>query len=111
MLRRHPDIHDVPGADERHHQPVDAERWEFYWNGIELANCFSELCDAAEQRRRFEHASARRRELGEEDYPLDEEFLCSLPAIGRAAGAALGIDRLVMALVGAGNIVDVRAPA
>lgn len=88
-----------------------AERWEFYWDGIELANCFSELCDAAEQRRRFEHARARRRELGEEDYPLDEEFLCSLPAIGRAAGAALGVDRLVMALVGAGNIVDVRAPA
>ena len=35
----------------------------------------------------------------------------TLPAIGRAAGAALGVDRLVMALVGAGNIVDVRAPA
>ncbi len=86
-----------------------AERWEFYWNGIELANCFSELCDAAEQRRRFERARARRRELGEEDYPLDEEFLGSLPAIGRAAGAALGVDRLVMALVGAGSIVDVRA--
>ena len=88
-----------------------AERWEFYWDGIELANCFSELCDAAEQRRRFEHARARRRELGEEDYPLDEEFLCSLPAIGRAAGAALGVDRLVMALVGAADIASVRAQA
>ena len=87
-----------------------AERWEFYWDGVELANCFSELCDAGEQRRRFAAARAERRTLGEADYPLDEAFFGALPAIGRAAGVALGVDRLVMALTGARDIASVRAP-
>ena len=86
-----------------------AERWEFYWNGLELANCFTELCDSAEQSARFERARAARRELGEADYPVDAEFLACLPRIGSAAGVALGVDRLVMALTGAKAIDDVRA--
>ena len=88
-----------------------AERWEFYWDGMELANCFTELCDEKEQRRRFAAAKAARVALGESDYPLDEEFLAALPRIGSAAGVALGIDRLVMVLTGAKDIADVRAPA
>lgn len=87
-----------------------AERWEFYWDGMELANCFTELCDAAEQRARFVAAKANRRALGESDYPLDEDFLAALPRIGSAAGVALGIDRLVMVLTGTREISDVRAP-
>ena len=87
-----------------------AERWEFYFDGMELANAFTELCDPAEQRLRFERARAARRGLGESDYPLDEEFLGVLPAIGSAAGAALGVDRLVMLLTGAADIGSVRAP-
>ena len=86
-----------------------AARWEFYWQGVELANCFTELCDAAEQRKRFEAARAQRRDLGEADYPLDEEFLEILPEIGSAAGVALGIDRLVMLLCGENDISHVRA--
>ena len=87
-----------------------AERWEFYWDGLELANCFTELCDAAEQRRRFVAAKANRRTLGESDYPLDKEFLEALPRIGSAAGVALGVDRLVMRLTGTKDIAAVRAP-
>ena len=86
-----------------------AERWEFYWNGLELANCFTELCDSAEQSARFEKTRAARRGLGETDYPVDAEFLACLPRIGSAAGVALGVDRLVMALTGAKAIDDVRA--
>ena len=86
-----------------------AARWEFYWQGVELANCFTELCDAAEQRKRFDAARAQRRDLGEADYPLDEEFLEILPEIGSAAGVALGIDRLVMLLCGENDISHVRA--
>lgn len=81
-----------------------AERWEFYWKGMELANCFSELCDEGEQRRRFREALAARAEAGEAAYPLDEEFLSLLPLIGSAAGVAVGIDRLVAALSGAPDI-------
>ena len=87
-----------------------AERWEFYWDGMELANCFTELCDEAEQRARFVAAKANRQALAEADYPLDEDFLSSLPRIGSAAGVALGIDRLVMVLTGAKEIASVRAP-
>ena len=59
---------------------------------------------------RFIAAKAKRQALGEADYPLDEDFLASLPRIGSAAGVALGIDRLVMALTGATEIASVRAP-
>ncbi len=85
-----------------------AERWEFYWDGIELANCFTELCDADEQRRRFAEARAKRCALGEADYPEDEEFFAALPAIRSAAGVALGIDRLLMVLLGASTLADIR---
>jgi len=84
-----------------------AERWELYWQGIELANCFTELCDAGEQRRRFVAAREARRALGESDYPIDDEFLDLLPLIGSAAGVALGIDRLVMLLCGETTIASV----
>ena len=85
-----------------------AERWEFYVDGLELANCFTELCDPAEQRQRFETARQERRQLGESDYPIDESFLSSLGSIGSAAGVALGVDRLVMTLLGAPSIESVR---
>lgn len=90
------------------HLPV-AQRWEFYWQGMELANCFTELCDEAEQRGRFAAAKAERRELGESDYPIDEEFLLLLPEIGSASGVALGVDRLVALLCGASDIHAVMA--
>lgn len=86
-----------------------AERWEFYWKRVELANCFTELCDSDEQRGRFDAARAERRRLGEADYPLDEAFLAKLPDIGSAAGVALGVDRLVMLLCDADSIDSVRA--
>ena len=85
-----------------------AERWEFYMDGLELANCFTELCDRDEQARRFECARENRRALGESEYPLDDAFLESLPSIGFASGAALGVDRLVMALTGVEEISAVR---
>lgn len=85
-----------------------AERWEFYADGIELANCFTELCDPLEQRRRFEAAREERRQIGEADYPLDEAFLAELSCICSAAGVAVGIDRLVMTLLGVKSIEEVR---
>ncbi len=86
-----------------------AERWELYVDGMELANCFSELCDPDEQRRRFVAARDERRSLGEADYPIDEDFLSGLGSIGSAAGVALGVDRLVMTLLGVRQIDRVRA--
>ena len=88
--------------------PRVAERWELYMDGIELANAFTELTDAAEQRRRFEAARAERRTLGEADYPLDEDFLSALARMPSAGGVALGVDRLVMLACGAASIDAVR---
>ena len=81
-----------------------AQRWEFYWKGMELANCFTELCDGEEQWRRFIAAKEERRRLGESDYPLDEEFLEMVPLMESASGVALGVDRLVAALCGEKDI-------
>ena len=86
-----------------------AERWEFYWDGMELANCFTELCDKDEQLKRFEAAKESRKSLKESDYPIDSEFIDSLPLIGSAAGVALGVDRLVMVLTKTKEISAVRA--
>jgi len=81
-----------------------AERWELYMGGVELANCFTELCDGAEQKRRFLAAKDERRRLGESDYPVDEEFLELLPLVGSASGVALGVDRLVALALGETDI-------
>lgn len=89
--------------------PRVAERWELYVDGMELANAFTELTDPAEQRARFEAAKAERRELGESDYPLDDDFLAVLGAMPPSGGVALGVDRLVMLACGAESIDEVRA--
>ena len=86
-----------------------AERFELYVNGLELANGFSELTDAAEQRRRFETERALIEAQGRRPGPWPERFLAELPEVGAAAGIALGVDRLVMLLCGAGSIDEVVA--
>ena len=105
-------ISGAPNALGTKHQALGtpfAERWEFYWDGMELANCFTELCDKDEQLKRFEAAKESRKLLKESDYPIDTEFIDSLPLIGRAAGVALGVDRLVMILTKTKEISAVRA--
>jgi len=84
-----------------------AERFELYAGGLELANGFSELTDAGEQRRRLEEERAHRIHLGRPAYPLDERFLSALPRMPDAGGVALGLDRLLMLLVGALSIEEV----
>ncbi len=87
--------------------PRWAERFELYAGGLELANGFSELTDAAEQRARLVEEQALRARLGRPVYPLDERFL---EAVGRrppAGGVALGFDRVLMLLTGAESIDEV----
>ena len=88
--------------------PRLAERFEVYVCGLELANAFGELTDAAEQRRRFVADQAKKLALYGDTYPIDEDFLAALDCgLPECAGIALGFDRLVMLLTGAENIEDV----
>ncbi len=89
--------------------PRVAERFELFVCGLELANAFIELTDAAEQRARFAADRARRRELyGSEGWPMDESLLAAL-AFGMppAGGVAMGFDRLAMLAGGATRIEQV----
>jgi elongation factor P--(R)-beta-lysine ligase len=88
--------------------PRVAERFELYVCGIELANAFVELTDAAEQRARFLADRARRHAASGPDWPLDEDFLAALEhGMPPAAGIALGFDRLAMIASGADRIDQV----
>jgi lysyl-tRNA synthetase class 2 len=87
--------------------PRVAERFELYCCGVELANGFGELTDAAEQRRRFTAEMDERERVYGERYPLDEDFLAALGEMPEASGIALGFDRLVMLATGASRIEDV----
>lgn len=83
-------------ARSKSSDPSVAERFELYIEGIELVNAFSELVDPAEQRSRFEKEMASRAAAGKAVYPFPQKFIDALPAMPPSAGAALGLDRLVM---------------
>jgi lysyl-tRNA synthetase class 2 len=89
-------------------EPRLAERFELYACGVELANGFGELTDAATQRTRFEADMDLKQRLYGERYPIDEDFLAALEAgMPAASGIALGVDRLVMLATHAPAIEDV----
>jgi lysyl-tRNA synthetase class 2 len=108
-------IHDYPArqaalARVRSGDPPLAERFEVFVEGLELANGFHELGDAAEQRQRFERDRDGRRRAGLPVPDLDERLLAALAAgLPDCAGVALGVDRLVMLKLGARDISEVIA--
>jgi lysyl-tRNA synthetase class 2 len=87
--------------------PRVAERFELFLCGIELANAFVELTDAAEQRARFIEERARRHAMYGPDWPLDDDFLAAVAMMPEAAGLAMGFDRLAMLASGADRIGQV----
>lgn len=87
--------------------PRCAERFELYCCGVELANGFGELTDAAEQRRRFRAQMDERARRYGSRYPIDEDFLAALATMPPASGIALGFDRLAMLAAGATRIDQV----
>lgn len=96
----------------RRHQDSDgdwvASRFELYLDGIELANGYHELTDAAEQRARFEQDNAERRRLGLGEVDIDEHLLAALAhGMPEGAGVALGIDRLIQLALGKARLEDV----
>ena len=85
-----------------------AERFEFYYKGLELANGFHELTDAREQQYRFEKDNRLREKAGLPQREIDYRFLGALQAgIPNTSGVALGVDRLIMIALGAESIKEV----
>jgi lysyl-tRNA synthetase class 2 len=88
--------------------PRFAERFEVYIAGLELCNAFTELNDLVEQKARLEAERLDRQKMGKDDYEVDQSFIDAL-AFGMppAGGIALGVDRLVMLILGVTDINDV----
>ncbi|MCX5849758.1 MAG: EF-P lysine aminoacylase EpmA [Deltaproteobacteria bacterium] len=107
-------IYDYPAklaalAKLKDDNPAFGERFELYIGGLEIANGFSELADATQQRRRFEEALKNRAAKNWARYEMPEKFLQSLESLAPCAGIALGIDRLVMIMASSEKIDDVVA--
>ncbi len=86
-----------------------AERFELYLGPLEVANGYHELNDAAEQRARFERDLEIRAGRGDVRPPVDDALIAALPSMPDCAGVALGVDRLLMGLLGTPRIADVLA--
>lgn len=90
------------------HNPRVSRRFEFYYQGVELANGYNELADPAEQRLRFDQDNQRRTQLNLPTQPEDTRLLAALESgFPACSGVALGFDRLLMIACGAKSITEV----
>ena len=85
-----------------------AHRFEVFFGELELANGFNELTDASEQRERFDNENKKRQALGLDVIPVDEGLLSALASgLPQCSGVAVGLDRLLMVLLGVKSIEGV----
>ena len=101
----------APQAALARRDPADpraALRFELFVAGIELANAFDELTNAAEQRARFIRDVEERKRRYDNAWPVDEDFLAAIDhGLPSTAGIALGFDRLAMLASGAPSVEQV----
>lgn len=92
-------IHDYPASQAALARlnpvnPVTAQRFELFYQGVELANGFQELTDGEEQAKRFRQDLKDRRQQNKADVIMDEQLICALKnGLPECAGVALGFDR------------------
>lgn len=89
--------------------PTVAERAEVFVGGLELANAYTELTDAAELLQRFHLENQRLEAAGRPQIPVPRRFLAAMERLPASAGIALGVDRLTMLFCDARSIEDVVA--
>ncbi|MGO2131525.1 MAG: EF-P lysine aminoacylase EpmA [Halomonas sp.] len=98
----------------RHRDPEDgqwvASRFELYLHGVELANGYDELTDAAEQAARFAEDNSRRRELELPEVDVDHRLVAALEhGLPEGSGVALGLDRLIQLSLNKKSVAEVMA--
>lgn len=94
----------------RIHSSGFADRFEFYWRGVEIANAFHEVNGADEQVDRWEAERRERQRLGASDVPIDQEFVDWMRdfKMPPTAGIALGLERLFMVCQDVSHIGQLR---
>ena len=86
------------------------ERWELYWNGIELANCYSEETDPQRVREFFRREAAAKESQALVQHNIDHTYwknFLSEPPFPACSGVAMGLDRLIMLVLGRSTIDSV----
>lgn len=104
-------VYDFPASQAALAQLTDdgqcGRRFELFFGGFELANGYFELRDASEQRHRFARDLQRRAETGQPAVPVDQALLQALArGLPECAGVAVGLDRLLMVLLGCSDIAE-----
>ncbi len=107
-------VYDYPAAQcalarIRYAETPVAERFEVFLGARELANGYHELNDPAEQRQRFERDLSVRTERGLVLPDIDERLIKALSGLPDCAGVAMGIDRLLMCLMGVSDLREILA--
>ncbi|MBR3816154.1 MAG: lysine--tRNA ligase [Clostridia bacterium] len=107
FLMDHP-VEISPLTKRKPENPDYVERFEFFMNGWEMANAYSELNDPIDQRERFKAQEEQLAQGDEEANTTDEDFLCALEhGMAPTGGIGYGIDRMVMLMTDSAAIRDV----
>ena len=97
-----------PLTKKKPENPEYVERFEFFMNGWEMANAYSELNDPIDQRERFKDQEEQLAQGNEEANTTDEDFLNALEiGMPPTGGIGFGIDRMCMLLTNSAAIRDV----